>query len=97
MFSPASAPRLTRSPPLLALSLASVTFADPITHSPPARSTQTGRHFPFSIKGSTGVSAQQLFLRTENTVSLRLSSSFAKVYVVDKTERNPMTVGGHPA
>ncbi|KAF8295382.1 hypothetical protein DL93DRAFT_2091696, partial [Clavulina sp. PMI_390] len=49
--------------------------------------TQTGRHHTFSIKGNTGVSAQQLFLCTENIV----------MYVVDKTYGNPMTVGRHPA
>ncbi|KAF8301413.1 hypothetical protein DL93DRAFT_2090759 [Clavulina sp. PMI_390] len=78
MFSSASASRLTRSLPLLALSFASATFADPTTLSPPGQPTQTGQPLTFSIKGNTGVSAQQLFLGTENTVSLRLSSSFAK-------------------
>ncbi|KAI5479758.1 glyoxal oxidase [Pseudohyphozyma bogoriensis] len=38
------------------------------------------------IVGDSGVSAQQLFLGTSN-----------KVYIVDKTENNPLTVAGHPA
>ncbi|GAA6063549.1 hypothetical protein JCM10212_002661 [Sporobolomyces blumeae] len=38
------------------------------------------------IVGESGVSAQQLFLGQSN-----------KVYIVDKTERNPASVNGHPA
>ncbi|ORY61159.1 copper radical oxidase [Leucosporidium creatinivorum] len=38
------------------------------------------------IVGDSGVSAQQLFLGQSN-----------KVYIVDKTERNPVSVAGHPA
>ncbi|GAA5955092.1 hypothetical protein JCM21900_001609 [Sporobolomyces salmonicolor] len=38
------------------------------------------------IVGNSGVSAQQMFLGQSN-----------KVYIVDKTERNPASVNGHPA
>ncbi|KAL8277617.1 hypothetical protein RQP46_010049 [Phenoliferia psychrophenolica] len=38
------------------------------------------------IVGLSGVSAQQLFLGQSN-----------KVYIVDKTENNPASIGGHPA
>ncbi|KAF8300508.1 DUF1929-domain-containing protein [Clavulina sp. PMI_390] len=54
MSSSASAFRLTRSPPPLALSLASMTFADPTTLSPPDQPTQTGQPRTFSFKGNTG-------------------------------------------
>lgn len=40
----------------------------------------------FEIVGNSGVSAQQLFLGKQN-----------KVYIVDKTENNPVSVNGHPA
>ena len=40
----------------------------------------------WEIIGDTGVSAQQLFLGTEN-----------KVYVIDKTQNNVAQINGHPA
>lgn len=40
----------------------------------------------FELIGTSGVSAQQLYLGTAD-----------KVYIVDKVENNPITVGGHPA
>jgi hypothetical protein len=40
----------------------------------------------FEIVGNSGVSAQMLFLGQSN-----------KVYVVDKTENNPIRINGHPA
>lgn len=40
----------------------------------------------WEIVGTTGVSAQQMFLGTDN-----------KVYIIDKTQNNPATINGHPA
>lgn len=40
----------------------------------------------FEQVGTSGASAQQLYLGTAN-----------KVYIVDKVENNPLTVNGHPA
>ncbi|ORY73590.1 hypothetical protein BCR35DRAFT_333603 [Leucosporidium creatinivorum] len=45
-----------------------------------------GKANTFEIVGHTGVSAQQLFLGNEK-----------KIYVVDKVEKNPVEVNGHPA
>ncbi|KAF8309792.1 hypothetical protein DL93DRAFT_2170093 [Clavulina sp. PMI_390] len=100
MFSPASAFRLTRSLPLLALSLASVTFAGPMTLSPPDQPTQTGQPLTFSIKGNTGVTAQQPFLGADVIPSL-LPMRRRRPKILRLCRRqdiwNPMTVGGYPA
>lgn len=40
----------------------------------------------FEEIGTSGVSAQQIYLGTAN-----------KIYIVDKVENNPLTVNGHPA
>ncbi|KAL8291595.1 hypothetical protein RQP46_001853 [Phenoliferia psychrophenolica] len=45
-----------------------------------------GKANTWELVGETGASAQQLFLGTETTV-----------YIVDKTENNPATIGGHAA
>ncbi|KAL8283502.1 hypothetical protein RQP46_005605 [Phenoliferia psychrophenolica] len=45
-----------------------------------------GKANSWAIVGETGASAQQMFL-----------GAVDKVYIVDKTENNPATVGGHPA
>ncbi|TFY64242.1 hypothetical protein EVG20_g6011 [Dentipellis fragilis] len=52
----------------------------------PGQPSQTGAVGTFQIVGNSVVSAQQLFVGTSD-----------KVYVVDKTENNPASVGGHPA
>lgn len=41
----------------------------------------------FEIVGESGVSAQQMFLGNKGD----------KVYIVDKTEKNPASINGHPA
>lgn len=43
----------------------------------------------FEIVGNSLVSAQQLFLGT--------GAASSKVYIIDKTERNPTTIGGYRA
>ncbi|QRW26896.1 glyoxal oxidase [Rhizoctonia solani] len=67
--------------------LASVA-ADPTVLPAPGQPTKTGTPGTFEIVGDSGVSAQQLFLGTDN-----------RVYIVDKTENNPPKVGSpsHPA
>ncbi|QRV94396.1 glyoxal oxidase [Ceratobasidium sp. AG-Ba] len=52
----------------------------------PGQPAKSGVPNTFEIVGDSGVSAQQLFLGGPN-----------QVYVVDKTENNPMQVAGHPA
>ncbi|THH26759.1 hypothetical protein EUX98_g7431 [Antrodiella citrinella] len=56
------------------------------TTTPGQPSRQNAPIGQFEIVGQSIVSAQQLFLGTTN-----------KVYVVDKTERNPTPINGHPA
>ncbi|KIO34546.1 glyoxal oxidase [Tulasnella calospora MUT 4182] len=51
-----------------------------------AQPTYTGTAGQFTLVGDAGVSAQQIFLGSNN-----------KVYVIDKTENNPVSVAGHPA
>ncbi|KAG8896391.1 hypothetical protein FRB99_008918 [Tulasnella sp. 403] len=48
--------------------------------------TYPGTPLQFKLVGDAGVSAQQIFLGAPN-----------KVYVIDKTENNPVQVNGHPA
>ncbi|EST10143.1 protein of unknown function DUF1929 [Kalmanozyma brasiliensis GHG001] len=45
-----------------------------------------GKAGTMEVVGNSGVSAQMMFLGTEN-----------KVYILDKTENNPIKVNGHPA
>lgn len=52
----------------------------------PDQPMQTGAIGTFNIIGNSLVSAQQLFLGTENTV-----------YFIDKVENNPTRINGHPA
>lgn len=52
----------------------------------PGQPTKSGQPNTFEIVGDSGVSAQQLFLGMPN-----------QVFVVDKTENNPIEVAGHPA
>ncbi|KDQ20478.1 hypothetical protein BOTBODRAFT_169228 [Botryobasidium botryosum FD-172 SS1] len=52
----------------------------------PGQPTKSGVPGTFEIVGESGVSGQQIFLGTNN-----------KVYVVDKTEANPLQVAGHAA
>ncbi|KAF9024558.1 copper radical oxidase [Hymenopellis radicata] len=56
------------------------------TATAPGQPRQTGAIGQFEIIGNSGVSAQQLFLGTED-----------KIYIVDKVEGNPLQIGGHPA
>ncbi|KAF8301419.1 DUF1929-domain-containing protein [Clavulina sp. PMI_390] len=70
----------------LSYALSVAAQATPTTLSAPGQPTQTGTPLTFSQYVNSGVSAQQLYLGTEDTI-----------YVVDKTEGNPMTVAGHPA
>ncbi|KAG7446598.1 glyoxal oxidase [Guyanagaster necrorhizus] len=56
------------------------------TATAPGQPLQTGPVGQFQIVGESLVSAQQLFLGTED-----------KVYIVDKVESNPGQVNGHPA
>ncbi|KAG9013502.1 hypothetical protein FRB90_005995 [Tulasnella sp. 427] len=51
-----------------------------------AQPSYPGTAGQFTLVGDAGVSAQQIFLGTAN-----------KVYVIDKTENNPVSVAGHPA
>ncbi|KAG9104941.1 hypothetical protein FRC06_005008 [Ceratobasidium sp. 370] len=51
-----------------------------------AQPTRKGAPGTFEIVGESGVSAQQLFLGSNN-----------KVYIIDKVENNPVAVNGHPA
>ncbi|KAG9014897.1 hypothetical protein FRB94_009055 [Tulasnella sp. JGI-2019a] len=51
-----------------------------------AQPTYPGTDMQFKLVGDAGISAQQIFLGTPN-----------KVYVIDKTENNPVQVNGHPA
>ncbi|KAF8334022.1 DUF1929-domain-containing protein [Cantharellus anzutake] len=60
--------------------------ADPTPVPPPGQPSRTGPANTFQVIGTSGVSAQQLFLGTAN-----------KVYVVDKTEDNPLRIKSHPA
>ncbi|CAE6434266.1 unnamed protein product [Rhizoctonia solani] len=62
--------------------------ADPTVLPAPGQPTKTGTPGTFEIVGNSGVTAQQLFLGTNN-----------RVYIVDKTENNPPKVGNppHPA
>lgn len=56
----------------ITLSLALLTTlvsADPTTLAAPGQPTQSGTPLSFKLLGTSGVSAQQLFLGTENTVS----------------------------
>jgi hypothetical protein len=55
--------------------------ADPTVLPAPGQPTKTGTPGTFEIVGNSGVSAQQLFLGTDN-----------RVYIVDKTENNPPKV-----
>ncbi|KAK0505103.1 copper radical oxidase [Armillaria luteobubalina] len=72
--------------PLCVLSaLAEVAFSQS-TATAPGQPLQTGPVGQFQIVGESLVSAQQLFLGTED-----------KVYIVDKVENNPGQVNGHPA
>ncbi|KAF8598417.1 galactose oxidase [Ceratobasidium sp. AG-I] len=52
----------------------------------PGQPTKSGLPNTFEIVGNSGVSAQQMFLGLPN-----------QVFVVDKTENNPIKVAGHPA
>jgi hypothetical protein len=67
-----------------------VGFAAAATLLPPSVTAQqpskSGTPGTFEIVGTSGVSAQQLFLGTLN-----------KVYIIDKVENNPISVNGHPA
>lgn len=57
----------------------------------------------FEPVGSSGVSAQQMFLGTDNLVRTDqrvcgcILTLRAQVYVLDKVENNTMTINGHPA
>ncbi|KAG8882655.1 hypothetical protein FRB98_003546, partial [Tulasnella sp. 332] len=51
-----------------------------------AQPTYPGDPMNFKLVGDAGISAQQIFLGTPD-----------RVYVIDKTENNPVTVNGHPA
>ena len=52
----------------------------------PAHTAPTDKLGGFEEIGTSGVSAQQIYLGTAN-----------KVYIVDKVENNPITVNDHPA
>ncbi|KAG8779033.1 hypothetical protein FRC12_024682, partial [Ceratobasidium sp. 428] len=52
----------------------------------PGQPSKSGQPNTFEIVGDSGVSAQQLFLGMPN-----------QLFVVDKTENNPIEVAGHPA
>ncbi|KZP00880.1 copper radical oxidase [Calocera viscosa TUFC12733] len=54
--------------------------------STPGQPTKSGVPGTFEIVGNSGASAQQMFLGTSN-----------KIYILDKTEANPLQVGGYPA
>ncbi|KAF8893528.1 copper radical oxidase [Infundibulicybe gibba] len=69
----------------LATNLASI-HAQSTTAPAPGQPAHSGTPGTFEIIGNSLVSAQQMFLGTED-----------KVYLVDKTENNPAQVNGHPA
>lgn len=52
----------------------------------PGQPSKAGQPNTFEIVGNSGVSAQQLFLGMPN-----------QVYIIDKTENNPVDIAGHPA
>ncbi|CAE6489177.1 unnamed protein product [Rhizoctonia solani] len=52
----------------------------------PGQPAKSGEPNTFEVVGNSGVSAQQLFLGMPN-----------HVYIVDKTEKNPVEIAGHPA
>lgn len=52
----------------------------------PGQPSKSGQPNTFEVVGDSGVSAQQLFLGMPN-----------QVFIVDKTENNPVKVAGHPA
>ncbi|KAI0066271.1 glyoxal oxidase [Artomyces pyxidatus] len=56
------------------------------TAPPPGQPASIGPVGTYQVVGDSVVSAQQLFLGTAD-----------KVYIVDKTEKNPTSVNGHPA
>lgn len=63
---------MTWSSARIALSLAlftTVVSADPTILAAPGQPTRTGTPLTFQLLGDSGVSAQQLFLGTEDTVS----------------------------
>jgi len=69
-----------------------LTLLSALTHSwaqsspAPSQPPQTNNLNQFSIVGNSLVSAQQAFVGTSD-----------KVYIVDKTENNPVAINGHPA
>ncbi|KAG5641948.1 hypothetical protein DXG03_003937 [Asterophora parasitica] len=69
-------------PMLAVLTLAQTTETIPA----PGQPSHTGVPGTFELTGDSLVSAQQLFIGTENNV-----------YLVDKVENNPARIGGHPA
>ncbi|KAF9046801.1 copper radical oxidase [Hymenopellis radicata] len=73
------------TPLSLLAALSDVAFAQN-TATAPGQPRQTGAIGQFEIIGNSGVSAQQLFLGTED-----------KIYIIDKVEGNPLQIGGHPA
>ncbi|KAK0476749.1 glyoxal oxidase [Armillaria novae-zelandiae] len=72
--------------PLCVLSALAEVALSQSTATAPGQPLQTGPVGQFQIVGESLVSAQQLFLGTED-----------KVYIVDKVENNPGQVNGHPA
>ncbi|GAB1527050.1 hypothetical protein RhiTH_010225 [Rhizoctonia solani] len=76
----------------LAVFAASSVVALPLVTGPaqiipkPGQPTKSAQSNTFEVVGDSGVSAQQLFLGMPN-----------QVFVINKTERNPMQVAGHPA
>lgn len=76
--------RSTEAMLALALATAFVTGANaaPSVLPKPGQPTKSGKPGTFEIVGDSGVSAMQLFLGNDN-----------RVYIVDKTENNPIRVG----
>ncbi|KAI0057765.1 DUF1929-domain-containing protein [Artomyces pyxidatus] len=66
--------------------VATASFKLKYTAPPPGQPIEDGPAGAFKIVGNSLVSAQQLFLGTED-----------RVYIIDKTENNPAKIGGHPA
>ncbi|KDQ20479.1 hypothetical protein BOTBODRAFT_26498 [Botryobasidium botryosum FD-172 SS1] len=78
--------RRSSAVPLVLFASAASSLAAVSTLAAPGQPLKTGTPGQFEIVGNTLVSAQQLFLGTEN-----------KVYIVDKTENNPTQINQHPA
>ncbi|KIM23987.1 glyoxal oxidase [Serendipita vermifera MAFF 305830] len=82
--SSSSSPSLAPSHPRL-LPLFSLVLANALTVAA-QQPTRHGVANTFEIVGNSGVSAQQMFLGRPG-----------KIYILDKTENNPVQVNGHPA